>query len=316
MQHITIHQREIKATLLVALSATLYGFLAYLGTELIRANLSIENMLFWRFFIASIWMLGFYIIHKRKTFKKDFPGVRHLLPIFLLGVIGYSGSCGFYFLATQFTGTGLAMVIFFSYPMMVAILVWLTDRRAISSSLVLALIAITFGLFLLKGRSTQNISIVGIAYALLAALSYALYVYGTKWTLKTIDSGLSTIVVCVSCAITFLLITLGTHTFVIAHTAHVWVYIVALSIFATAIPIQLMLEGLKAINPIHASVLSVLEPLVTVCVGIVLLGETISVIQAMGCLIILMSALAIQFQHISSHGRDITIKEKNSSNLS
>ncbi|MFN7096016.1 MAG: DMT family transporter [Gammaproteobacteria bacterium] len=301
MQNITSNRHELKATILVAISATLYGFLAYLGTELIRANFSIENMLFWRFTIAAIWMAGFYIIHKRKTIRHSLPQVRSLLPIFLLGALGYSGSCGFYFLATRFTGTGLAMVIFFSYPMMVAILVWLADRQSINMALVMALIAISFGLYLLKGPSTNHINLWGIFFALLAALSYAVYVYGTKWTPKTIDSGLSTIVVCLGCASAFLLITLFTHTFVIAHTLHDWLYIIALSVFATAIPIQLMLEGLKSINPVHASILSVLEPLVTVGMGIALLGETISAVQAIGCLIILVSALAIQFQRISSH---------------
>jgi drug/metabolite transporter (DMT)-like permease len=305
MLNIVPKQHDLKATLLVAISATLYGFLAFLGTQLIRAHFSIENMLFWRFFIAAIWMLGYYTFQKRKTFLKELPNIRALIPIFLLGAICYSGSCGFYFLATQYTGTGLAMVIFFSYPMMVAILVWFTDRRAISISLITALIAISFGLFLLKGPSSHSINLLGISFALLAALSYAFYVFGTKWTVKTIDSGLSTIVVCLGCATAFLLITLLTHTFVITHSIRDWLYIIALSIIATAIPIQLMLEGLKSINPVHASVLSVLEPLVTVGVGIILLSETISFIQATGCIIILISALAIQFQRISPHQREL-----------
>jgi drug/metabolite transporter (DMT)-like permease len=46
----------------------------------------------------------------------------------------------------------------------------------------------------------------------------------------------------------------------------------------------------------RASIISVLEPLVTVVVGIILLNESISNVQLIGGLLILSSALVVQFQ--------------------
>ncbi|NNM58806.1 MAG: DMT family transporter [Legionellales bacterium] len=284
------------ATLLIAISAALYGLLAYFGTQLMHAQLSIENMLFWRFLIAGVWMIAFSLLQNIKQEIKILPAFRHVFPIFLLGGLCYSGSCGFYFLATRYMETGLAMVVFFSYPIIVAFFAIALDRRSITVSLMIALLIMLFGLWLLKGQNTQTLSVLGVMYAILAAASYAMYVFGTRWTANTMSSGMSTIIVCLGCACTFLILTLIRHTLVIPQGWHDWIYALALGILATAIPIQLMLEGLKRVSALRASVLSSLEPLVTVAMGIAFLGETISVMQTLGCFLILSSALTIQLQ--------------------
>lgn len=64
-------------------------------------------------------------------------------------------------------------------------------------------------------------------------------------------------------------------------------------IVATAIPIQLLLDGLKYVSPVKASILSVFEPLVTVFIGFVLLHETMSSLQSIGITIVLLGAILI-----------------------
>lgn len=292
------HPSELKATILIAISAVLYGFLAFLGTQLVRNQFSIENMLFWRFLIAGLWMLGSYLIQKRKAILTALPKLRISVRIFILGAICYSGSCGFYFLAARYTGTGIAMVIFFAYPMLVALFAWLLDRNSLNIVLVLSLIAMLVGLYLLKGENQHPLSILGIIYGLLAAASYALYVFGSRNTAGTVDSALSTIIVCFGCMSAFLVMTLFSHTLQCPVTGADWFYALALGILATAIPIQLMLEGLRSVSPVRASVISVLEPLLTVILGVVLLSETLSWSQILGCVITLISALVIQFQRV------------------
>src|SRR5579872_6787464 len=54
------------ATALVALSAVLYGSLAFLGTKLVQLDFSISTMLFWRFFVATLWMVVVAFFSKEK----------------------------------------------------------------------------------------------------------------------------------------------------------------------------------------------------------------------------------------------------------
>jgi drug/metabolite transporter (DMT)-like permease len=112
----------LQASALVALSALLYGLLGFFGTRVLHEGLNMESMQFWRFFLAALWMLPF-------TLKGKPPGRANFTFLFWLSILGYAGSSQFYFLATQQIGTGLAMVIFFSYPILVALLLWVCHRK-------------------------------------------------------------------------------------------------------------------------------------------------------------------------------------------
>jgi len=292
-----LNNKTIQASLLVAISGILYGFLGYMGTKIIDENLSIPMMLFWRFLVAGLWMSLFFAKKQLKNKKLARADKRTLCYTFLFGAIGYSGSCGFFFMASQYTGTGVAMVIFFSYPIAVALCNCFLHKEAMKIGTGISLLAITLGLFLLRDSTNHPISLVGILLGVLAALSYAFYVIGSKrFSSLNVDSTLLTMVVCFSCAFIFCLLAVADHSFVVPHSLRTWGYILGLGIFVTALPIQLMLEGLKHISSMRASIISVLEPLVTVLVGILLLNESISSIQLLGVIILLGSTILIQFQ--------------------
>ncbi|OGT45876.1 MAG: hypothetical protein A3E83_00675 [Gammaproteobacteria bacterium RIFCSPHIGHO2_12_FULL_41_20] len=286
----------INASLLVAISGILYGFLGFLGTAVLQEKMAISAMLFWRFFVAGIWIFLF-------SLKNSPQGIfyqtnkRALFFMFFLGAISYAGSSEFYFIASQYTGTGLAMVIFFSYPVIIALVSWIIHRKHLSIGMILTLITMTIGLFLLQDTSIHQFSVVGVLFGIIAAICYAMYVIGSKRISSTaVNSNLLTMMVCFGSAFIFLVLAISSHTFVFPHAIKSWLYLLALGILATALPIQLMLEGLKYISSMRASIISVLEPLVTVLVGILLLDETVSNIQMLGACIILGSALLIQAQ--------------------
>lgn len=292
-------KKILRASLLVTLSGILYGFLGYLGTELIRADISITSMLFWRFLVAACWMLPFVIKKHIKTNLLANANIRVLIFMFFLGAFGYAGSSGFYFMAAASTGTGLAMVIFFSYPIAVVLFSWLVYRQKISYITWFTLIAMIIGLSLLRDSTSDPVSIFGVFFAVLSAVCYASYVIGSKkFSSAKINSALLTVIVCFGCAFIFLLLALATHSFSMPHTIKSWCDLLALGILVTAVPIQLMLEGLKHISSMRASIISVLEPLVTVFVGILLLHESISNIQILGVIVLLFSTLLVQFQKI------------------
>ena len=95
----------------------------------------------------------------------------------MLGAIGYAG-CGFYFVASRYMGTGLAMVLFFSYPVLVAFFSWALYRSRLHVKTILALIAMVIGLFLLRGAGSDHVSFGGLFFGLLTAASYAFYIMG------------------------------------------------------------------------------------------------------------------------------------------
>ncbi len=284
------------AWLMIALSAALYGFMGYLGTYIINDNMSISCMLFWRFLIAGLWMMIFVTkdIVRRENISFD-PKI--IIIMFLLSAAGYSGSSGFYFVSSQSIGTGLAMVIFFSYPIAIALYSWIVHRHKMSILTFLTLLLMFVGLILLHDFSGHTLSLNGLFMGILAALSYALYIIGSKkFATADINSNLLTMIVCFGSASLFLILSLTTNSFILPQSGGAWASLLALGILVTALPIQLMMTGLQHMSATRASIISVLEPLVTVIVGIILLNESVTMLQFIGGFLIMASAIFVQFQ--------------------
>ncbi len=289
------HSHQLRGTLLVALSGVMYGCLGYLGTILLQAQFSIENMLFWRFFVALLWMMGW--AYLRRDISAYQPArFSLLLKATLFASITYSGSSLFYFMATQRIGTGTAMVIFYAYPVFVMLFAWLLKRWQIDRYAFIALNAVVIGLCFLKGQGATTLNILGIVSAIVAGLCYAIYVSGSEQAVDQLPTGLLTLLVCLGNTLIYFLLSCVTQHFAWPTTLTTILCVLAIGIVATAIPIQLLLEGLKDISPVKASILSVLEPVVTLFIGFTLLHETLSSFQVMGIVIILAGALFIQFE--------------------
>lgn len=285
---------QMRGTFLVALSGMLYGLIGYFGTQLFRDNFSVSGMLFWRFFIAALWLLIISFVAKKNIFQST-GNHRELFKTVLLGVVCYSAASACYFLASKRTGTGLAMVIFFSFPVFVMLFSWLSPHWKMNKYALIALVMILMGLILLKGHGSHTLGILGIFFAIISAFLYAIYVYGSRNSSK-IDSRLLSLLICLGNAIIFLIISYANQSFAFPNSLHEWFDICTLGIVATALPIQLMLDGMKYISPVKASMLSVLEPLVTVIAGLMLLHETVSHIQLLGVLVVLLGVIMIQFE--------------------
>jgi len=293
----------IRGTLLAALSGILFGFLGFLGMRLLDMNFSIENMLFWRFFIAFLFILILLRPFKRKLVF-NLGKNTSLIKTLILGAFCYSGSSSFYFLASEYIGTGPSMVIFYLFPVFIMLFAWLFDKVKPGKYTIFSLAAVLIGLVLLHKQQDGTLDIIGIILAVISAVFYAVFVYSSKDQSKGIDAQLLTFLVCIGNMLTFLVWSLITNTLFIPTSLTAWFYIIALGIVATALPIRLFLISLKYITPVKASLLSVLEPIVTVIIGCLLLAEIISPLQFMGIIVILLGAILIQFEAQTSTTTD------------
>lgn len=285
---------QLKGTLLVALSGILYGGLGFFGTKMQSAQIGINSMLFWRFFFAFIYMLLCTNVRKidvRKlvVHKKDYQ-------ILIFAIFAYCLSSLFYFVACRYVGTGIGMVIFFSYPIFVTLFSWLFSNWRMNLHVFLSLSAVMIGLILLKGQGQQTLNALGIFWGLIASLSFAAYIYSSKALATKIGTNVQTVLLCFgnSCIFFILAFSIDGHLGVPV-TASGWVYGLLLGIIATALPVQLLLDGLKYIGAIKAAVLAVLEPIVTLIVGGIFLHELISPIQFLGISVLLAGTLIMQF---------------------
>jgi drug/metabolite transporter (DMT)-like permease len=285
-----------RGLVLTALSGMMYGLLGYFGAQLIQEKLSVPTFLFWRFLIAAVLVAGLCI---PQWMKKSWDHSAFWTSFFLGGLL-YSGSAAFYFLASEWIGTGLAMVIFFSYPVFVILLSWKFDQKKLTRSTSVALTIVFLGFILLSDGKLSQFDWRGVFFAVISALFYAFYVYVSKKQVQKLSSLESTFVVCLGCMATFLCVSLFEGSFAIPSTSWAWISVFGIGLICTALPILFLLEGLKTMDAGKASILSVLEPVVTVVIGTLFLNETIALAQWVGIVIVLSGAILVQMERVTS----------------
>ena len=283
--------QEHRGSLYAIGSGVLYGSVGYFGLSAINGHLSTSNMLFWRFFISSVVIL-LILIPQLRTINDSY---KQMLGAFVNGAFYYSLSTLLYFLASQYIGTGLSMVIFFTYPVIIMLLNYFFYGQLIPKIYYLAIFIILIGMMLLINTKEMAFDMFGISLGLASAFFYACYLWFSKK--NTISPNVSTLMVCLGCMMTCFLVAYFGNTFEVPSSTTVWMNLLGIGIIATVLPILLMLHSLKYISSERASLLSVLEPVFVVILGVFLLGEELEPWHAFGIVFILAGALITLFSH-------------------
>jgi len=275
--------------ILYAIAAGLFfGTIGYFAMGILQADISIPNMLFWRFFIAGLFMTAMAL----PVLKKPMYG--GLFKSFLLCAVFYSSSTAFYFLSSIYIGTGLAMVIFFIFPLFVILLSWMFYKQKISPVYYIAIALILIGLVLLSHNTEIALDAIGILFAIFSAVLYAVYIVASKKQAGQLNPLLLTLMVCYSCSLVFFSVSIFHGSFVVPQALYVWGHIMGLAVICTALPILFTLYGLKYISAAKTSILSALEPVIVVIIGVLFLEEAITLKQVLGIVIILAAAILVQ----------------------
>lgn len=267
------------------LSGLCYGFIGYFGITIVNSGLSVVNMLFWRFLVATFLML-LVLLPKYRLILKDY---KENLKIVFYGIIFFGSSAIMYFVASKYIGTGLAMVIFFIYPAFVMLFNIFYYKLPINKAYCIAFSLLLIGVVCLIDIHEFTFDLMGIGLGILSAVLYTCYILVSKKS--HIDPSISTLMVLTGCMILCLISAWVDDSLYIPAGIENWMNLICMAIFCTCLPIVLLLQGLKYISSEQASMLSVLEPVFVVIIGILLLDEKITEMQISGTVIIIFGAL-------------------------
>ena len=288
MKHIS---KEHRGSIYAILSGLLYGLLGYFGVSIMRESLSVTNMLFWRFLLASL-VIGLFMVLSRQQITRGF--YRDMAVAFFNGALFYGLSAMLYFMACPYIGSGLAMVIFFTFPVWVTLFNFALYKQKIAGTYYLVLFAMVAGLFFLMDFHDMALNLMGILLSLASALAYAFYIVSSK-KIVSLPSSVATLMVCLGCALAFLCYSLVNNSLSLPSSFMVWRNILGIAILSTAIPIVLLLRSLNYINSEKAAILSVMEPVSVVIFGVILLHEPMKLQYVAGIGIILGAAMLTLF---------------------
>jgi drug/metabolite transporter (DMT)-like permease len=219
------------------------------------------------------------------------PRGRGLAMLVAMGAVGYAGQAFSYFTAVSLASAGLAALLLYLYPAIVAILSRVVFRHRLSRLQVLAVGMALLGSALTIGRAVDG-SPVGIFFGVLAALIYSVYILTGGKLPAGITATASTTVVATAAATVYALVVLlrGAQ---LPRTALGWTAVLAIAVVCTVLAVALFLAGLERLGPVRASVYSTLEPVTTLVLAAALLGEQVTWARAAGGALILAAVVLL-----------------------
>lgn len=278
----------VRGALLVALSASAFGAMAIFGRYAYAGGTDVLGLLTLRFLIGGAVLAA--VAYRRGVV---WPRGRTLAGIVAMGALGYVGQSLCYFIALQHAQASLVALLLYLYPAFVTLLaaLWLGERltRVKGAALVLCL----GGSALMVGGGHGDP--LGIALALSAAVVYSLYIVAGARVTRGVDPLATTAIVCLSAAVVFCCASVartlaGTPPH-LPTTPAAWAALVAIALVSTVTAMLAFFAGLTRLGAARTSMLSTLEPVVTVLLAAILLGERLSFVQGCGGVAVLAAVL-------------------------
>jgi drug/metabolite transporter (DMT)-like permease len=287
--------RERQGILLCAASAAGFGAMAVLAKLAYAAGAGLVEVLTIRFALAAA-VLG---LLAPQRFR---PGRGAAAAGLALGAVLYAAESGLFFAALTRMDAAPAELLLYAYPTLVVVGAIALGREAASRRKLAALALASGGVALvLAGGHAGAIEPVGAALALAAAVGYALYVLAAD-RVRTDPRTLAALV-CAGAAASFGAFGLASGELRLDFGLEAWGWIAAIAVVSTVIPLAAFLAGMERIGPGRASILSALEPPLTVALAWAALGEALAPPQLAGGGLVLAAVAVLQLRGRLAFGR-------------
>lgn len=281
--------RYYVGVLYIILSAVAYGFLPIFAIYAYQGGFNVMTLLAFRFLLAAL--LFFLVIGVTKERLKITKN--QLLSLALMGTVLYAAQSFTYFSAVKFIPASLAALLLYTYPIYVTILAVFIEKEPLSKHTVFAILLSLGGLTMILGTSFGEVNMTGLLLALTAAIVYAVYILTGNRLVKGVPPVTATAFISLFASLTFMTIGATTGDLHFHIQAQGWWAMIGIMLISTVLAMFTFFKGLNLIGSTKSSILSTVEPFVTVLLSTMLLGEQLSWLQMVGGVTVLTGAMLV-----------------------
>jgi len=275
--------------LFVFAAAAGFGTIGIFGEVAAAIGLELSTLLPTRFALATLLIVGI-----GRVRGWPLPSSRRAwATTFVLGVV-YTGMTLAFFVSLRYLTAGLATVVLYTYPALVVVVSMVAMDEAITARKVVALVLTTLGVGLVVGADGAVAAPLGVGLALVAALCYALYTAGSRAVSPSISPAELTVGVLAGTTVSMLAYGLLDGGLALPSGTAEWGVVLGLALVSTVIPHVLFYQGVSRLEAGRVGIISTVEPVVTVVLGVLLLGETVTLSAAVGGALVLGAVLLVQ----------------------
>jgi drug/metabolite transporter (DMT)-like permease len=276
-------------------SATAFGAMGVTGKLAYDEGATVGTLLATRFVLAAalFWLI---VVCTGRTGALRALARRDLGIAIALGSIAYSAQAGLAFAALERLDASLFSLLLYTFPVFVTVAAIALGRESASRRTAAALVLASTGLVLvLAGAAAGALDPIGTALALAAAVVYSVYTLSSEGVAARVEPVVLSALLCTGAAVTLALAGLASGS---VHPGRVTVagfaWLGSIALVSTVGAITLFFAGLRRVGPTAASILSMLEPVVTVALAFVVFGESLGLTQLVGGALVLLAVLALR----------------------
>ena len=276
-------KKKMDPRLTLVTAMTVFGTL---GLFVRNIPVSSGELALYRAVLAALLLAAFFLVTGQKI---PFAKIKKEVPLLLASGVAMGINWILLFEAYKYTTVSAATLSYYFAPVIVTVVCPLLFKEKLTGRQILCFIMSTVGLVLITGIGDMGggQDLIGILFGLGAAVFYAAVVLLNKFIKnvegihRTFLQFLAAIVILIPYVLSTSGITLGTL------TGKGWVNLLIVGLVHTGITYCLYFSSLKELPGQKAAILSYIDPLVAVLISVTVLGESMTLWQAVGGLLIL-----------------------------
>jgi drug/metabolite transporter (DMT)-like permease len=229
---------------------------------------------------------------------------RDVAHTFLLGILGVAASNYFYYLAIQRTNVATAIILQYTAPVWVLIYMVMRGRQRATVSRVSAVALAVAGSAMVIGvigAGKLRLDPIGVTAALIAAFSFAFYNVGGHDILARYDRWIVLLWTLLAVSLFWIVVNPPWKVAAAHYSAAQWIFLIVFSLVSVLAPFSLYFGGLQHLEPTRAIVVSCLEPVFSIVIAAIALGEVMRPLQTLGIVIVLIAIVLVQLPDRTSN---------------
>lgn len=278
----------MSARLRMIISMAIFGTL---GIFVKNISLASGELALYRAVLASLLIIIYLCFTKQPILLMN---IKKELPILFVSGAAIGVNWILLFQAYQYTTVSIATLSYYFAPVIVTIVSPLLFHEKLTTKQILCFVMSTFGLVLIIGTGDiggGSNNLLGILYGLGAATFYAIVIILNKY-IKNVTGLHRTLLQFIAAIIILFPYVLSTSGFNIGTLNYLGlVCLLIVGFLHTGITYCMYFTSLKDLSGQKAAILSYIDPLVAIVVSVIILRESISLMQFVGGVLILLFTL-------------------------